>query len=155
MFVDATFDVVPAPLYQFLIVMVFHQRYKIFVPVAYILMTGKTNECCWQAFNWLSSAAQDLSPAFIGVDFEMAFFRQVSIHFPEALLIGCIFHWIQAMWKEGVKLSIPVNELKYAMREIKLLTVLPKEDVHPRGSVQPTLLERYLIFLSSLWQRHR
>lgn len=45
MFVDAIFDVLPAP----------------FAPVAYILMTGKTDECYLQAFNWLFSAAQDLS----------------------------------------------------------------------------------------------
>ena len=43
MFVDATFDIVPHPFYQFLIIMVFDARLRIFIPVAWILMTGKTN----------------------------------------------------------------------------------------------------------------
>ena len=64
----------------------------------------------------------------------MAFFCQASIHFPEALLIDCLFHWIKAMWKIGVKLGISKNELTFAMHETELIKVLPKEDLHPRGT---------------------
>ena len=51
MFVDATFRIVPHPFYQCLIVMVFDASLKIYIPVAWILMTGKTEECYWQTFN--------------------------------------------------------------------------------------------------------
>jgi len=91
MFVDATFDVVPSPFYQCLIIMVFDARLRIFIPVAWILMTGKTNECYWQAFNWLTSAVDSINPAFVGVDFERAFFSQVTNHFSEAEIVGCFF----------------------------------------------------------------
>eukprot|EP00804_Cyclotella_cryptica_P003775 CCRYP_008952-RG/>CCRYP_008952-RG protein AED:0.38 eAED:0.62 QI:0/0/0/1/0/0.33/3/0/196 len=110
MFVDATFDIVPHPFYQCLIIMVFDARLRIFIPVAWILMTGKTNECYWQAFNWLCSAVDEIAPAYIGVDFERAFFTQVSNHFSEADLIGCLFHFKQALRRKMIKLGIPEEE---------------------------------------------
>jgi hypothetical protein len=45
MFVDATFDIVPYPFCQCLIIMVFDARLQICIPVAWIHVTGKTNEC--------------------------------------------------------------------------------------------------------------
>ena len=44
MFVDATFQVMPHPFYQCLIDMVFDASLKIYIPVAWILMTDKTEE---------------------------------------------------------------------------------------------------------------
>ena len=52
-FVDETFDFALYPFYQCLIIMVFDARLQIFIPVAWILMTGKTNKCYWQAFTGL------------------------------------------------------------------------------------------------------
>jgi hypothetical protein len=78
MFVDATFDVVPSPIDQCLIIMVFDARLHIFIPVAWLLMTGKTNEYYWQAFNWLTSAVISINPAFVSIDFELALFYQVA-----------------------------------------------------------------------------
>ena len=69
----------------------------IYTPVAWALMTGQTNECYWQVFNWITSVVQDLDPSYIGVDFELAFFTNVSIHFPKTKLIGCLFHFKQAI----------------------------------------------------------
>lgn len=136
MFVDATFDIVPHPFYQCLIIMIFDARLKIFIPVAWILMSGKTDECYWQAFAWLTSAVEDLNPAFCGVDFEIAFFHQVAIHLTGVDLIGCLFHWKQAIRRKIIKLKIPDDEVKFAMRRgvIDLLTIVPKDDVHPIGT---------------------
>ena len=71
--------------------MIFDACLKIFIPVVWILMSGKTEECYWQAFNWLSSAVEEIKPSYIGIDFECAFFSQARNHFPEATLIGCKF----------------------------------------------------------------
>jgi len=79
MYVDCTFRIVPNPFYQCLIIMIFDTSLQIYVPVAWILMTGKTDECYWQAFNWLTNAVPRMDPSFIGVDFEKAFFTQVGI----------------------------------------------------------------------------
>ena len=129
MFVDATFAIVPHPFYQCLIIMVFDARLRIFIPVAWILMTGKTNECYWQAFNWLCSAVDEIAPAYIGVDFKRAFFTQVTNHFSEADLIGCLFHFKQAARRKMKELRFPDEEVSFAMRKgvFDLLTVIPKE----------------------------
>ena len=73
MFVDATYGIVPHPFYQCLIIMVFDMARRIYIPCAWVLMTGKSSECYWQVFNWLTTACPDLDPSYIGVDFERAF----------------------------------------------------------------------------------
>ncbi len=83
MFVDATFDIVPHPFYQSLIIMVFERRLHIFISVTWILMNSMTLEWYWQAFNWLLSVVDSIAPAFVGVDFERAFYAQVANHFTE------------------------------------------------------------------------
>lgn len=135
MFVDATFDIVPFPFYQCLIIMVFDARLHIFVPVAWILMTGKTIECYWQAFNWLTSIVDSIDPAFVGVDFERAFFTQVLNHFAEAEIIGCLFHFKQALHRKMIKLGIPDEEVRFTMRKgvMDLITVIPKDELNPKG----------------------
>jgi len=95
-FVDTTYGIVPHPFYWHLIIMVFDMPRRIYIPCAWVLMTGKTSECYWQVFNWLTKACPNLDPSYIGVDFDRAFFSNVAAHFPLAKLIGCLFHFKQA-----------------------------------------------------------
>ena len=117
----------PVPFYQCLIIMVFDAAHKVYVPVAWILMSGKTKECYWQAFNWLTSAVEDIDASYIGVYFERAFFTQLGTHFPVAKLMGCLFHFKQAARRKMVDLGIPDSEIKFAMARgmYDLLTVIP------------------------------
>lgn len=95
-------------------------------------MTGKTYECYWQVFNWLQSEVPDMDEVFsVGVDFEQAFFTVVKEYFPEAWIIGCYFHFKQALLKKMKALQIPENQRMYANRKGKLdiLTVLPKDQI--------------------------
>jgi hypothetical protein len=61
------------------------------------LMSGKTSNCYWQVFDWLTSSVQELDPSYVGVDFECAFFSNAAINFADAILIGCLFHFKQAI----------------------------------------------------------
>ena len=90
-------------------------------------MTGKTRECYWQAFNWLAMEVPDLNPRYIGVDFELAFFSTARAHFEEAILIGCKFHFKQAILKHLKGLGIKPSQWSFAMRQgvIDLLMVIP------------------------------
>ena len=51
-------------------------------------------------------------------------------------MIGCLFHWKQAIRRKIIKLGIPDDEVKFAMRRgvIDLLTIVPKDEVHPIGT---------------------
>jgi hypothetical protein len=96
--------------------MVLDASLKIHVPAAWILMFGKTEECYWHAFNRLTNAVEDINPSYIGVDFEQGFFTQLSVHFPDAKLIGCKFHFKQAARRMMVKLGICEVEMKFTIR---------------------------------------
>ena len=114
MFVDATFNIVPHPFCQCLI----------YIHVAWALMTGKTSECYWQVFNCITTTVQELDPSYIGVDFERAFFSNVTIHFPEAKLVGCLFHFKQAARRKMKELRFPDEEVSFAMRKGVLICSL-------------------------------
>ena len=128
-FVDCTYGIVPHPFYQLFIVMVFDMARRIYIPCAWVLMTGKTTECYWQVFNWLTSAVQDMDPTYFGVDFERAFFTNVRIHFENAKLLGCLFHFKQALRRKMKQLLFPDEEVIFAMKRgvIDVLTVIPPE----------------------------
>ena len=49
-FVDTTFSVVPDPYKQLLIVMVKEAAHDMYLPVCYVLMTGKSANLYWNAF---------------------------------------------------------------------------------------------------------
>ena len=80
-------------------------------------MTSKTLECYWQAFNWLTSVVDLIAPAFVGVDFERAFYPQDANHFTEAEIIGCLFHFKQAIHRQMNKLGIPNDKVKLCLRK--------------------------------------
>ena len=132
---DATFHCVPVMFYQCLIVMVYNQALGIYVPVLYILMSGKTKECYMQAFGYIKREVPGCDPYCVGVDFERAFFTAVRFHFPKTLLIGCLFHFKQAGVRKMEKLGIPDAEIKIAMvfGVFDLLTVLPRSELEERG----------------------
>jgi hypothetical protein len=112
--------------------MIFDPSLHIYIPVAYVLMTGKTKECYWQAFNWLRSEVKDCVPYCVGVDFEWNFWKSVLEFFPETKLIGCLFHFKQATRKKMVELGIPNPEIAFAMKSgvLDLLTVIPQDELN-------------------------
>jgi hypothetical protein len=65
------------------------------------------------------------------VDLERAFYAQVANHFTEAEIIGCLFHFKQALCRKMIKLGIPDDEVKFCMRKgtIDLSTAIPKDDL--------------------------
>jgi hypothetical protein len=152
--VDATFACVPQPFYQCLIVMVFDKALLIYIPVMWILMTGKTTECYHQAFTYIQGEAPDCEPSFIGVDFERAFFTNAGLFFPESDLVGCLFHFKQAGRRKMGKLGIDTIEMTIAMARgvYDLLTILPKDELEERGIpfVQTMIMEK----IGSYYEEH-
>ena len=145
MYVDATFRV-PKQFYQCLVIMVFDMSRGIYVPCAWVLMTGKTMECYWQVFNWLTSVVQDLNPSYFGVDFERTFWTNVVLHFPNVKLVGCNFHFKQAGKRNMKKHHIPGHEIGYAMRfgVYNLLTVIPPEHLESGVEFVLDIIEAHL-----------
>ena len=134
LFGDATFRCCPKPFEQCYILMVFDKGTMTFVPVMYILMTGRTEDCYFHALHMvLHEADWCLDPASFGLDFEMGEINAVNCQFPNAKKDGCFFHWKQALRRKMVDLGIDKQQMKMALKEMDLLTVIPKEEVASKG----------------------
>lgn len=74
----------------------------------------------------------DFNPAVVGIDFERNFINMVKKHWPDAILVGCFFHFKQAIRKHLTsKLRFPEEVIGLMMKTgmLDLATVLPAEDV--------------------------
>jgi len=131
MYTDATFKEVPKGFYQVLVFMGYSRSLKKYVPCAYVLMTGKTSECYYQAFSWLHGECPDLSPFSVGVDFERALLETAQAQFPDAIIVGCLFHWKQAILKKLKALGVRSDQRSYALKQgvMDVLTVIPREEL--------------------------
>ena len=108
---------------------------KIYVPIIYILMTGKTARCYQQAFNYIKWEVPGFEPYSGRLDFELAFFRTARQTFPKMELIGCLFHFKKACREKMEKLGIDQLEIEIAMKwgVFDLLTIFPTDELTERG----------------------
>ena len=107
----------------------------IYIPVIYILMTGKTARCYQQAFSYIKCEVPGFDPYSGGLDFELAFFDTACETFPNMKLIGWLFHFKKAAREKMAKLGIEKKEIEIAMKwgRFDLLTVLPTYELKERG----------------------
>ena len=72
----------------------------------------------------------------VNADFEAALTNAAENQFPEAGVIGCLFHWKQAIrWYLVSKLGFLKEEIGYAMKQgvLDLLTIIPMDEVENTG----------------------
>ncbi|EJK60761.1 hypothetical protein THAOC_18833 [Thalassiosira oceanica] len=123
-FVDATY-VKPKNWEQCLIWSVHIPSLEINIPVYYVLMSHKTNEAYHDAIASIQRDTQfKMGLDAIVTDFEVALFSTLSLFFPTAIIIGCFFHFKQALKRRLEKLGVPEDQIHYAMRPGKLDTVV-------------------------------
>ena len=125
-------------------------------------MTGKTQECYYQALHvFKCDTDHECDPYSVGVDYEIAFFKMVNVRFPDAFLVGCYFHFMQALLKKLKELHVPKEQIAIAIRPdmLGLLPYLPKDELFAKEShlCVPKLpiklvvaLKRWMYFLNTL-----
>ncbi|KAG3118278.1 hypothetical protein PI124_g3455 [Phytophthora idaei] len=76
-----------------------------------------------------------MEPGAITCDFEKALINAVGDQFPDTTVVGCLFHFKQAIRRRMQKLHIPTNEISVAMGRgvLDLLTILPHDQIDPQG----------------------
>ncbi|EGZ14737.1 hypothetical protein PHYSODRAFT_333073 [Phytophthora sojae] len=117
-FIDSTYRWVPAPFYQLEIVMLYDLISELFLPIWYVLTTGKTAQVYDRPFhNIYVGARQKIFPAHVVCDFEFAMITSVQNQFPESRIVGCLFHSKQALRRKMMKLKITEDEVDLTMRE--------------------------------------
>ncbi|POM68560.1 Hypothetical protein PHPALM_15267, partial [Phytophthora palmivora] len=115
-FVDATFRCVPTQFYQLVIVMMYDPISDLYLPVWYVLTSGKTSQIYEHIFHYICVASKKrLDPAHIVCDFEFAMIKAVKDQFPDSRIVGCLFHFKQALGRKMLKLKITEEEVALAM----------------------------------------
>ena len=86
----------------------------------YIFLKNKTTQVYKKALKLVkeNSGNFKLQPKLIRVDFELAAINAFSDEFPEALIKGCYFHYVQALWK-----NIRDKGLIFVYKEKKVLSL--------------------------------
>lgn len=102
--IDATFKVVPNGQYTQLLVIHINYAEHCF-PFIYVLMTRKTQESYWHLFQYIEDNICHLGPKSFISDYETALRNALRYVYPEADIIGCYFHYCQAIKKKSSKIA--------------------------------------------------
>ncbi|POM79243.1 Hypothetical protein PHPALM_3130 [Phytophthora palmivora] len=79
---------------------------NLYLPVWYVLTTGKTSQIYEHIFHYICVASKKrLDPAHIVCDFEFAMIKAVKDQFPDSRIVGCLFHFKQALRRKMLKLK--------------------------------------------------
>ena len=77
------------------------------------------------------------------LDFEKALINAARDQFKDAILIGCFFHFKQALRKHMMSIAIDREQIKIAMTEnvVDILCIMPKSEILKKGvpCVQDTI----------------
>ncbi|KAG6617495.1 uncharacterized protein IUM83_02441 [Phytophthora cinnamomi] len=136
MFIDGTFSITPQPFKQTLIVMVHDHSYNVYIPVMYMLVEAKDEWTYWCALHWVRVLGKmQMTPGSITSDFEAALIKGLRDQCPGTSLIGCLFHWKQAIRRKLVDLRLPTNQIDEAMAPgvLDVLTVIPIDEIRCKG----------------------
>lgn len=135
-FLDGTFRCVPSQFHQCFIVMAFDRATNSYVPVLYILMTGKTQEMYWMALDYVIILSKwTLEPDWVTCDFELAISNAAKHQFPDADQNGCFFHWKDGNGRYMKGCKIEKEQISYAMKPgvLDILTIIPKNEIPKKG----------------------
>ena len=137
LFIDGTFKIVPKPFYQVLVIMCYDQQTRKYVPIMYILMTGKTEVLYRHALYWVNAIVFGHStPKMVTCDFEKGLINAVRGTFKNVTVNGCLFHWKQAILRKLKELRFENKHIPYQMVHrsvLDVLTVISKAEVPTSG----------------------
>lgn len=144
-FIDGTFRVVPKGFKQCTIVMAHDDDSNMNLPVVFALMQDKSSWSYWLLLNLvIVSTCTKMEPGYITCDFELGLMLACKEQFPNATIVGCLFHLKQAWRRRMVKIGIPDEEISDAMKKGNLdsLTVIDPIMIEERIRVLRNEMER-------------
>ncbi|POM73961.1 Hypothetical protein PHPALM_9137 [Phytophthora palmivora] len=79
---------------RYCVIFMVHDRASgIFVPVYYVLSTSRSGDSYWDIIHFIVQGTdQQIEPTEIVCDFESALKSAVQTQFPNAIIVGCLFH---------------------------------------------------------------
>ncbi len=136
LFIDCTFKV-PKGWMQIMIIMLFHSKTGLYVPIFYILMTGKFADLYNRAIQEIISITDwRLDVQLISHDFEAAEIKVFKLQFPKAICVGCLFHFVKANKEQMMKSGIPKDIAGFVCSSIgplQILTHISRQELESKG----------------------
>lgn len=131
-FMDGTFSSCCTPFYQLYCIhgdVNSDENFSNIVPLIYVLMPNKQERSYEQLFTSLIQKLPNWKPITMIVDFETAVINAIKKTFPDVILIGCNFHFKQALAKKAHALQLNDIEEKRHLAMCAALAHVKKEDV--------------------------
>ena len=115
-FIDGTFGIVPIGYRQLINIAIIDKMTEDIIPVCWILTNSKEYQCykyCFYHFKELITRSNKYKweLKYATVDFEKGLMGSVTKVFPEVRLIGCLFHFKQALWRAAINMGLKSKTL--------------------------------------------
>lgn len=108
-YIDGTFKLCRHPFTQLWTINAFVRKedHAKQVPLLFVLMSGRKTKDYRAVLRELLNILPTI-PAVkkITVDFEVAMWKAIQKVLPNTTLMGCVFHWTQAIWRKVCKTSL-------------------------------------------------
>lgn len=122
-FIDATFRVTPAPFCQCLVIMALDAATNTYVPCVWSLMTSRNEYLYCEILHAVVVLLKyKWNPSAVTVDFEAALINAVKYQFPQSRIVGCYFHFQQALFRKMRNLGIDEESASAGCKKLRKLT---------------------------------
>lgn len=153
---DGTFKIVPMGIFTQLFVIYIAYKGTIF-PLLYILMTKKTQKAYEETLEYIESNIFELRPTKFMADFEEALRKAVMIIYPGIKLLGCWFHYCQAVCRYSQKtpeiLSVIARDEEVRQACHKILKLPCFSSIRTMIESKTEVFARFLNYYSRQWLR--
>lgn len=132
LFIDGTFKVTPAKFTQCFIVMMYDPSVDLYIPIFYILLDSKDQWTYSNVLHWVKvQCGFKIKPRTVTCDFEKGLINAINEQFNKTKIIGCLFHYKQALRRKLISLRINTNQIHEAMEigKLDLLTIIPPNEI--------------------------
>ena len=163
-YADATFKVVRKPFTQLFSIHAFVKSDENVkqVPLLFAFMSGKRRK----DYKKILQMVEDLVPGEISVkeivvDFEASIWKAIPEVFGDVKILGCNFHWGQAVWRHVQQLGLQVSYnndegTRKFIRKVLALPYLPHEHIPEmytrlRQDVESAELESLMDYVNNTW----
>ena len=116
-YIDGTFTITPSDYYQLLTVVIRDPNTGYIKPALWAVLGSKEEETYYQAFKMIydissRSGTLDWSLESVTLDFEAGLINGFKRIFKDSRIIGCLFHFKQALYREAQVQGLTTNDLK-------------------------------------------
>jgi hypothetical protein len=130
-FIDGTFRIVPIAFFQCVVIMAFDPTTNLFIPCAWSLLTGKFEHIYWILLQEMIGLLDwNWKPRSIVTDYEKGLITAIQQQFSSSTIVGCFFHFKQALARKLKKIGISQEEIRLHLWKFDFMTVIAKEDIN-------------------------